>query len=51
MIESMAGLREVPIASQSIDRLIPLVGEEPVARLKAKADAARLETREGQEHA
>ncbi len=41
MIESMAGLREVPIASQSIDRLIPLVGEEPVARLKAKADAAR----------
>ena len=41
MIESMPGLREVPIASQSIDRLIPLVGEEPVARLKAKADAAR----------
>ena len=41
MIESMAGLREVPIASQPIDRLIPLVGEEPVARLKAKADAAR----------
>ncbi|MCI0814791.1 MAG: glycosyl transferase family 1, partial [Chloroflexi bacterium] len=37
----MAGLREVPIASQPIDRLIPLVGEEPVARLKAKADAAR----------
>jgi len=41
MIESMAGLSEVKIASQSIDRLIPLVGEEPVARLKAKADAAR----------
>ena len=41
MIESMAGLSEVKIANQSIDRLIPLVGEEPVARLKAKADAAR----------
>jgi trehalose synthase len=41
MIESMAGLSEVKIASQSIDRLIPLVGEEPVARLKAKAEAAR----------
>ena len=41
MIESMPRLREVPIASQSIDRLIPLVGEEPIAQLKAKADAAR----------
>ena len=41
MIESVPGLRQVPIASQSIDRLIPLVGEEPIARLKAKADAAR----------
>jgi len=41
MIESMPGLREVPIASQPIDRLIPLVGEEPVALLKAKADATR----------
>jgi trehalose synthase len=41
MIESMQRLSQVPIASQSIDRLIPLVGEEPVARLKAKADAAR----------
>ncbi len=40
MIESMAGLREVPIASQSIDRLIPLVGQEAVAQLKAKADDA-----------
>ncbi len=45
MIESMPGLREVPIASQSIDRLIPLVGEELVALLKTKAAAARSQLR------
>jgi len=45
MIEGVAGLHEVPIASQSIDRLVPLVGEEPVALLKAKAEAAKSQLR------
>jgi trehalose synthase len=43
MIESVPGLNEVPIASQSIDRLIPVVGEEPVALLKAKAEGAKAQ--------
>ncbi|RLC58599.1 MAG: glycosyl transferase family 1 [Chloroflexi bacterium] len=45
MIDGMPRLHEVPIASQSIDRLIPLVGEEPVALLKAKAEAAKSQLR------
>ena len=45
MIEGVTGLHEVPIASQSLDRLIPLTGEEPVARLKAMAAAAKEQLR------
>ena len=41
MIDGMLRLHEVPIASQSVDRLIPLVGEEPVAQMRAKAEAAK----------
>ncbi len=45
MIESVPGLQEVQIVTQSVDRLIPVVGEESVAELKAKAEAAKSRLR------